>query len=73
MATNTSRLNKNDFDILYTGTSTRKGILPTVDSPSFGESEKDYIEMIVSTTTGTILESFVIATEHVNNPFGFSR
>jgi len=61
MATNTSRLNKNDFDILYTGTSARKGILPTVDSPPFGESEKDYIEMIVSTTTGTILESFVIA------------
>ena len=61
MAINTSRLNKIDFEILYTGTSIRKGVLPTTDSPPFGESEKDYIEMIVSTTTGTILETFVIA------------
>ena len=61
MAINTSRLNETDFEILYTGTSTRKGVLPTTDSPPFGESEKDYIEMIVSTTTGTILETFVIA------------
>ena len=61
MAINTSRLNETDFEILYTGTSTRKGESPTVDSPPFGESERDYIEMIVSTTTGTILETFVIA------------
>ena len=61
MAINTSRLNETDFEILYTGTSIRKGVLPTTDSPPFGESEKDYIEMIVSTTTGTILETFVIA------------
>ena len=61
MAINTSRLNETDFEILYTGTSTRKGVLPTVDSPPFGESERDYIEMIVSTTTGTILETFIVA------------
>ncbi len=61
MARNTSRLKNTDFEILYTGTSIRKGVLPTVDSPPFGESEKDYIEMLVSTTTGTILDSFIVS------------
>ena len=61
MARNTSRLKNTDFEILYTGNSIRKGVLPTVDSPPFGESEKDYIEMLVSTTTGTILDSFIVA------------
>ena len=61
MARNTSRLKNTDFEILYTGESIRKGVLPTTDSPPFGETEKDYIEMIISTTTGTILETFVVA------------
>jgi len=45
MARNTSRLKNTDFEILYTGESIRKGVLPTTDSPPFGETEKDYIEM----------------------------
>lgn len=70
MARNTSRLKNTDFEILYTGKSIRKGVLPTTDSPPFGETEKDYIEMIISTTTGTILETFVVAKgEKVNEHF----
>ena len=70
MARNTSRLKNTDFEILYTGNPIRKGVLPTVDSPPFGESEKDYIEMIVSTTTGTILDSFIVTRgEKVNEHF----
>ena len=70
MARNTSRLKNTDFEILYTGESVLKGDSPTVDSPPFGESEKDYIEMLVSTTTGTILDSFIVARgEEVNQHF----
>jgi len=70
MARNTSRLKNTDFEILYTGESIRKGVLPTTDSPPFGETEKDYIEMIISTTTGTILETFVVAKgDKVNEHF----
>jgi len=78
MARNTSRLKNTDFEILYTGESVVKGSSPTVDSPPFGETEKDYIEMIVSTTTGTMLDSFVVArgekvNEHLDSNGGFVK
>ncbi len=61
MSKQLSRLKPNDYDILFTGEHKIPGKITSVDSPAFGDSGADYIEMVISTTTGVFLDSFVIA------------
>ena len=57
-----SRLKPNDYEILDSGTyRSQVGKEMGVDSPEFGLSATDYIEMVISTPTGVFLDSFVIA------------
>jgi len=61
MAKELSRLKPQDYDILYSGKHNISGKDTPVDAPEFGKTQGDYIEMVVSTTTGVFLDSFVIA------------
>ena len=61
MAKELSRLKPQDYDILYSGKHNISGKDTPVDAPEFGKAQGDYIEMVVSTTTGVFLDSFVIA------------
>ena len=61
MSKQLSRLKPNDYDILFEGSHKIPGKTTGVDSPEFGKSGADYIEMVISTTTGVFLDSFVIA------------
>ena len=61
MSKQLSRLKPNDYDILFEGSHKIPGKITGVDSPEFGKSGADYIEMVISTTTGVFLDSFVIA------------
>lgn len=56
-----SRLNEQDYDILSTSDYRIPGETIGVDSPEFGKSSLDYIEMVVLTPNDVILDSFVIA------------
>jgi len=61
MAQNNSRLKQRDYDILYSGTSIKKGTEPTTDSPEFGLLDRDYIEMSILNNNNVVIDSFVVA------------
>ena len=47
MSKQLSRLKPNDYDILFTGEHKIPGKITSVDSPAFGDSGADYIEMVI--------------------------
>ena len=61
MAQNNSRLKQRDYDILYSGTSIKKGTEPTTDSPECGLLDRDYIEMSILNNNNVVIDSFVVA------------